>query len=74
MSKRRENSGRRNGSPTRSQGNAKKSRLALEASEVEVLLKACRKYRATIPIYLQNVQPELLTVDQVIRKLSLEQE
>jgi hypothetical protein len=32
-------------------------------------LKACRKYRGTIPVYLQSVQGELALVDEVIRKL-----
>jgi hypothetical protein len=33
------------------------------------LLKACRKYRGSIPVYLQSVQAELVLVDEIIRKL-----
>jgi hypothetical protein len=42
-----------------------------EASEIALLLKACRKYRGTIPVYLQSVQPELVLVDELIRKLEI---
>ncbi len=77
MKPRRNNSGRRNGgAAVRSNGNTKKGPppVALEATEVSVLLKACLKYRATLPAYLQSVQPELDAVTDVIRKLSLMQE
>ncbi len=38
--------------------------------EVGVILRACRKYRANIPVYLESVKPEMHAVDDVIRKLS----
>ena len=58
-----------------SNGKSKKTaRVAFKASEVSVLLKACARYRAMLPAYLQNVQPELNAVDEVLRKLSLMQE
>lgn len=40
-----------------------------EASEIAVLLKACRKYRGTLPIYLQSVQEQVALVDGIIAKL-----
>jgi hypothetical protein len=40
-----------------------------EASEVSLLLKACRKYRRSLPVYLQSVQEEVALVDGVIQKL-----
>ena len=40
-----------------------------EASELSLLLKACRKYRGTLPVYLQSVQSELALVDEILRKL-----
>jgi hypothetical protein len=72
MTKRRENSGRSNGAGRN--GSSKKSRVALETAEVDLILKACQKYRSTMPHYLQSVQPEVQTVEEVIRKLSLEQD
>ena len=75
MAKRRQNSGRGNGAGRNGNGNgnSKKSRVALETAEVDLILKACQKYRSTMPHYLQSAQPELQTVEDVIRKLSLEQ-
>lgn len=44
-------------------------RVDLQAAELELLLKACRKYRASIPSYLQSVQAELALVNELLRKL-----
>lgn len=43
--------------------------LDLSSSEKEILLKACKKYRAKIPSYLLSKQSELETIDRVIQKL-----
>jgi hypothetical protein len=40
-----------------------------EATEVALLLKACRKYRGSLPVYLQSVQAEVALVDQIVSKL-----
>lgn len=42
----------------------------LTPDELAVLLKACERYRTSLPIYLQSAQPELSVVDALIRKLS----
>ena len=76
MTKRRANSGGKNGAGRNGNGNGngngKKSRVALEMAELDVILKACQKYRSTMPHYLQSAQPELRAVEDVIRKLSQE--
>ncbi|HEY7697882.1 MAG TPA: hypothetical protein VIE88_05665 [Vicinamibacteria bacterium] len=33
------------------------------------MLKACRKYRGTLPVYLQSAQAQVALVDGIIRKL-----
>ena len=43
--------------------------MNLQAEDVELLLKACRKYRSTIPPYLQVNQPELEHLNGLIAKL-----
>ena len=45
-------------------------RVDLQAVEAELLLKALRKYRYSLPVYLKVVQPELQLVDRLIKKLS----
>ena len=44
-------------------------RVDLKSEEVELVLKACEKYRWTLPSYLQSVQHELELVDEVLEKL-----
>jgi hypothetical protein len=44
-------------------------RVDLQAAEIQILLKACRKYRASIPSYLQSVQTELALVSELLLKL-----
>ncbi|HXV62646.1 MAG TPA: hypothetical protein VEK15_18245 [Vicinamibacteria bacterium] len=38
-------------------------------SEVELLLKACLRYRARLPSYLRSSQPELALIDEIVAKL-----
>ena len=45
-------------------------RVALTTAEIETLLKACTRYRASLPIYLQSTQTELEILEALIRKLS----
>ena len=44
--------------------------LSFTKAEIESLLKACKKYRATLPAYLQSAAAELRVMDGLIRKLS----
>jgi hypothetical protein len=39
-------------------------------AEVEVLLKACKRYRGAIPTYLQSARTEMEILDAVLRKLA----
>ncbi len=43
--------------------------LELTPEELEVVLKACRKYRQTIPIYLESRKGEVRDIDSVLRQL-----
>jgi ABC-type oligopeptide transport system substrate-binding subunit len=45
-------------------------RITLTQAERELLLKACMKYRYTIPAYFQSRQAELETLNAIINKLS----
>lgn len=45
-------------------------RIILTQAEKEILLKACAKYRNTIPAYLQSRQDEVETLNAIVRKLS----
>ena len=44
--------------------------VRLTEAEVEVLLKACRKYRASLAVYLKSGEAEAKIIDGIIRKLS----
>jgi len=44
--------------------------VVLTEAEKELLLKACKKYRYTIPAYLESKQPELQVIDALIDKLT----
>jgi len=44
--------------------------VVLTEAEKELLLKACKKYRYTIPAYLESRQAELQVMDALINKLS----
>jgi hypothetical protein len=39
-------------------------------AEKELLLKACMKYKYTIPAYIQSTQPEVDRLNALIEKLS----
>ena len=45
-------------------------RIVLTQAEKELLLKACTKYRYTIPAYLQSRQAEVDTLNAIVSKLS----
>ncbi len=45
-------------------------RLELTGVERQLLLKACRQYRYSIPNYLQTRQREIRLLDAIIDKLS----
>ena len=51
--------------------NSSNSSLKLDLSEFqrEILLKACKIYRAKIPSYLSSKQTEVQVVDELIEKL-----
>jgi len=45
-------------------------RITLTQVEREILLKACQKYRYTIPAYIRSRQAEIDTLDALLGKLS----
>jgi hypothetical protein len=45
-------------------------RIDLDMAEREILLKACKMYRAKIPIYLRSKQAEIQMLDHIIQKLT----
>lgn len=49
---------------------SRSARVILTEVEREVLLKACKKYRYTIPVYIKSRQPEIDILDAIIGKLS----
>lgn len=44
-------------------------RVDLQAAEVELLVKACQKYRSTLPVYLLSAQEEMKVADELLLKL-----
>lgn len=44
-------------------------KLELTQSEVDVLKKACSKYRQTVPIYIESKRQEVTVIDSVLSKL-----
>ena len=42
----------------------------LSVTEKEILLKACKKYRYSIPNYLESRQLEITIIDAIMEKLS----
>jgi len=44
--------------------------VSLTEAEIVILLKACRKYRGSLPVYLKSGEAEVKVVDGIIRKLS----
>jgi len=51
-------------------GDASVRRLDLNTAEKEILLKACRMYRASIPSYLKSKQAEIKMMDNIIEILT----
>jgi len=45
-------------------------RINLTLTEREILLKACHKYRYSIPAYIQSRKAEMEALDAIIEKLS----
>ncbi len=45
-------------------------RITLTQVEREVLLKACQKYRYTIPAYIRSRQAEIDTLDAILGKIA----
>jgi hypothetical protein len=45
-------------------------KVLLTETEKQVLLKACERYRHSIPSYLQSSQAELRIVERIIERLS----
>jgi hypothetical protein len=45
-------------------------KVILTEAERQTLLKACERYRHSIPTYIQSKQPELHLVNAIIEKLS----
>ena len=48
----------------------KSVKIILTQAERDILLKACMKYRYTIPAYIQSTQPEVDRLNAIIDKLS----
>ena len=44
-------------------------RVDLQVAEVELLLKACQKYRSSLPVYLLSAQEEMKIADELLLKL-----
>ena len=44
--------------------------VSLTEAEIAVLLKACRKYRVSLAVYLKSGEAEARVIDEIIRKLS----
>ena len=44
-------------------------RVDLQAEELEVLLKACQNYYASLPCYLASVQEDVTRAQSLIEKL-----
>ena len=43
--------------------------VVLTPAEVEVVIRACRKYRQTIPVYIESRREEAQVIDSVLKKL-----
>lgn len=53
-----------------SRGGTDAQSVVLTAAERDVLVKACQRYRSTIPAYLKSREDERLLLDALIEKLS----
>lgn len=47
----------------------KASGVRLSREERALLLQACRRYKNTLPIYLESVRSELTIIKSILRKL-----
>lgn len=46
-----------------------KSTFRFNKNEKDIIVKSCKAYKNTLPIYLRYVQEEVKTIDEIIRKL-----
>jgi hypothetical protein len=42
----------------------------ISSEEAAVLVRACRKYRSTMPTYLQSAQAEVVILDDLVTRLT----
>jgi hypothetical protein len=52
------------------EGGGDDGRVAFTPEERELLVRACRRYRAAIPVYLKSGEEERQLLDRLIEKLS----
>jgi hypothetical protein len=50
--------------------NRQSIQVVLTEAEIEVLLKAVKRYRQKIPSYIKSSEVELHHIDEIIKKLS----
>ena len=61
--------GAKNGAAQPGHGGNRVHRVDLQAEELEVLVKACQNYRASLPCYLASVQDDVARTQALIGKL-----
>ncbi len=61
--------GAKNGAAQPSDGGNRVHRVDLQAEELEILVKACQKYRASLPCYLASAQNDVALAHALIGKL-----
>lgn len=44
--------------------------IELTASEVELLLRICKRHRSSLPLYLRSAEEEARLIDEVVGKIS----
>ena len=44
--------------------------IELTDEEAKILIRACRKYRSTIPSYIMSKKDEINTLDELVQKLT----
>jgi hypothetical protein len=49
---------------------ALRARLVLTPPERDVLMQACSRYRNELPSYLEATQPQLVLIQEILRRLS----
>ena len=55
--------------PGNSVKKSSKSTIRFNKNEKDIIVKSCKAYKNTLPIYLRYVQEEVKTIDEIIRKL-----